>query len=51
MLFPEKDIGVMTEARWKATRDMMVQTKLLSEQAPWQKAFTLDYVNQGTAKP
>lgn len=46
-----KGIGVMTEARWKATRDMMVQTKLLSEQAPWQKAFTLDYVNQGTAKP
>lgn len=37
-------IGVMTEARWKKTRDMMVSTGLLSEKTDWKKAFTLQFV-------
>lgn len=37
-------IGVMTEARWKATYDYMVAAGLLKPETEWKKAFTLDYV-------
>lgn len=37
-------IGVMTETRWKATRDMMVKTGLLNEKTEWQKAFNLSFL-------
>ncbi|OUY06765.1 ABC transporter substrate-binding protein [Acinetobacter populi] len=41
-------IGVMTEARWKATRDMMVASGLLKDQTDWKKAFTLQFVPPAT---
>lgn len=37
-------IGVMTEARWKATYDYMVAAGLLKAETDWKKAFTLDFV-------
>jgi NitT/TauT family transport system substrate-binding protein len=38
-------IGVMTEARWKKTRDFMVATNMLKAGTDWKQAFTLAYVN------
>lgn len=37
-------IGVMTEARWKATYDYMVSSGLLKPETDWKQAFTLDFV-------
>ena len=37
-------IGSMTEARWKQTRDFLVEAGLLKADVPWQKAFTLKYL-------
>lgn len=39
-------IGVMTEARWKATRDFLVRSSLLKDSTDWKSAFTLDYVKK-----
>ena len=38
-------IGSMTEARWQATRDFLVQANLLKPDVPWKKAFTTKYVD------
>ena len=37
-------IGVMTEARWKATYDLMVQEGLLAADTDWKKGFTTQFV-------
>ncbi len=37
-------IGVMTEARWKATDDFMVNAGLLSKDVDWKKAYTTHFV-------
>jgi NitT/TauT family transport system substrate-binding protein len=37
-------IGIMTEARWKKTRDFMVGTHMLKADAPWKTAFTTQFV-------
>ncbi|OOW00356.1 ABC transporter substrate-binding protein [Pseudomonas sp. MF4836] len=37
-------IGVMSDARWQATRDFMVEAGLLGADAPWQKAYTTRFV-------
>lgn len=36
-------IGVMTDARWKATRDFLVRSGLLKDGTDWKSAYTLDY--------
>ena len=38
-------VGSMTEARWQATRDFLVQANLLKPDVPWKKAFTTKYVD------
>jgi NitT/TauT family transport system substrate-binding protein len=42
-------IGVMTDARWKKTRDFMVQAKLLDAKVDWKAAYTTQFVKP-TAK-
>jgi NitT/TauT family transport system substrate-binding protein len=37
-------IGIMTEARWKNTRDFMVGAKMLKAATPWKSAFTTRFV-------
>jgi NitT/TauT family transport system substrate-binding protein len=37
-------IGIMTEARWKATDDLMVSSGLLPKETDWKKAYTTDFV-------
>ncbi len=37
-------IGIMTADRWKQTRDFLVESNLLKEDADWKSAFTLSYV-------
>jgi NitT/TauT family transport system substrate-binding protein len=37
-------IGIMTEARWKKTRDFMVASKMLAEGTDWKAAFTTRFV-------
>ena len=37
-------IGTMSDARWQATRDFMVEAGLLGVGAPWQKAYTTRFV-------
>ena len=37
-------IGIMTEQRWKATYDLMVQSDLLPKDTDWTKAFTTQFV-------
>jgi NitT/TauT family transport system substrate-binding protein len=37
-------IGIMTEARWKKTRDFMVGTHMLGAEVPWKNAFTTEFV-------
>lgn len=37
-------IGIMTDARWKATRDFMVKGKLLPASVDYKKAFTTQFV-------
>jgi NitT/TauT family transport system substrate-binding protein len=37
-------IGIMTEARWKQTYDLMVASDLLPKDTDWHKAFTTQFV-------
>jgi NitT/TauT family transport system substrate-binding protein len=37
-------VGTMTDARWKATRDFMVQAGLLGADVDYKKAYTLKFV-------
>jgi NitT/TauT family transport system substrate-binding protein len=37
-------IGIMTEARWKASYDLMVNDKLLPADTDWKKGFTTEFV-------
>lgn len=37
-------IGVMTDARWQATREFLVRNNLLKEATDWKSAYTLDCV-------
>ena len=37
-------IGIMTEERWRKTRDFMVEVGLLKPETDWRQAFTLDYI-------
>lgn len=37
-------IGIMTEARWKATYDFLVKAGLLKASTDWKSAFTTDFV-------
>jgi NitT/TauT family transport system substrate-binding protein len=37
-------IGIMTEARWRKTRDFMVASKMLAEGTDWKAAFTTRFV-------
>ncbi len=37
-------IGIMTDARWKATHDFMVGSKLLKPDVDVKKAYTLEFV-------
>ncbi|HEX4410284.1 MAG TPA: ABC transporter substrate-binding protein [Xanthobacteraceae bacterium] len=37
-------IGIMTEARWKQTDDLMVSAGLLPKETDWHKAYTTDFV-------
>jgi NitT/TauT family transport system substrate-binding protein len=37
-------IGIMTEQRWKATYDLMVESDLLPKETDWKKGFTTDFV-------
>jgi NitT/TauT family transport system substrate-binding protein len=37
-------IGIMTEERWKKTRDFLVESSLLKADTDWKSAFTLDYI-------
>ena len=37
-------IGIMTEERWRKTRDFMVDVGLLKPETDWKQAFTLDYI-------
>ena len=37
-------IGIMTEDRWKKTRDFMVSTKMIKDDVPWKTAFTTEFV-------
>ena len=38
-------IGVMTEARWKATYDFMVAGGLLDKDVDYKKAFTTQFID------
>jgi NitT/TauT family transport system substrate-binding protein len=37
-------IGIMTDARWKKTRDFMVGTNMLKAATPWKSAYTTRFV-------
>ena len=37
-------IGIMTEERWKKTRDFLVQSNLLKAETDWRAVFTTDYI-------
>jgi NitT/TauT family transport system substrate-binding protein len=37
-------IGIMTDTRWKKTRDFMVGTNMLKAATPWQSAYTTRFV-------
>jgi NitT/TauT family transport system substrate-binding protein len=37
-------IGIMTEDRWKKTRDFMVGAHMLAADVPWKSAFTTEFV-------
>jgi len=44
-------IGVMTDARWKKTRDFMVATNMLQASTDWRQGFTLKYVHDLRVMP
>ena len=37
-------IGIMTEERWRKTRDFLVESKLLKPETDWKQVFTTDYI-------
>jgi NitT/TauT family transport system substrate-binding protein len=37
-------VGIITEARWKKTRDFLVRAGLLKESTDWKSAFTTEFV-------
>jgi NitT/TauT family transport system substrate-binding protein len=37
-------IGIMTEERWKKTRDFLVESSLLKADTDWKSALTIDYI-------
>ena len=37
-------IGIITEARWKATYELMVKEGLLPKDIDWKKGFTTQFV-------
>lgn len=39
-------VGVITEARWKATYDYMVKAELLKPEVDWKKGFTDEFVKK-----
>jgi NitT/TauT family transport system substrate-binding protein len=43
--------GIMTEARWKQTYDLMVSNGLLKPNPNWQQAYTLDFVKDRKVAP
>ena len=43
-MLPVSEIGIMTETRWKAIRDFMVESQLLKEGTDWKAAFTTEFV-------
>jgi NitT/TauT family transport system substrate-binding protein len=43
--------GIMTEARWKQTYDLMVSAGLLKPIANWQQAYMLDFVKDRKVAP
>jgi NitT/TauT family transport system substrate-binding protein len=44
-------IGIITEERWRRTRDLMVSVGLLKADTPWQKAFTTEFINDVRVMP
>jgi NitT/TauT family transport system substrate-binding protein len=44
-------IGVMTDARWKKTRDFMVAANMLKASTDWKQAYTLAYVRDLKVMP
>lgn len=44
-------IGVMTDARWQATRDFMVEAGLLKADADWRKAYDTRFVKDLNVLP
>ncbi|MCF4998760.1 ABC transporter substrate-binding protein [Pseudomonas syringae] len=46
-----RGIGVMTDARWQATRDFMVDSGLLKPDADWRKAYDTRFVSDLKVMP
>lgn len=46
-----RGIGTMSDSRWQATRDFMVEAGLLGAGAPWQKAYTTRFVHDINVLP
>jgi NitT/TauT family transport system substrate-binding protein len=44
-------IGTMSDARWKKTRDFMVESGLLKPETDWQRAYTTRFVNDLKVMP
>ena len=44
-------IGVMTDSRWKKTRDFMVGTGLLKADVDWKQAYTTQFVKDLKVMP
>jgi NitT/TauT family transport system substrate-binding protein len=44
-------IGTMSDARWKKTRDFMVESGLLKPETDWQRAYTTRFVNELKVMP
>jgi len=42
-------IGAMTDDRWKYFYDKLVEAAVLSPEVDYTQAFTLEFVNKGTA--
>jgi len=45
----EMGIGAMTDDRWKSFYDKLVEAAVLSPEVDYTQAFTLEFVNKGTA--
>lgn len=44
-------IGIMSESRWKQTRDFLVRAQLLKESTDWQSAFTIAAIKDARVMP